>query len=118
MDFVCIFGIIGAVLGVYGAGQNYNAYPVISLENVASGLTHSIAGFASLYILFSGTASLKRKNIVPTACILLCFCIVAYATNLLLDYNYMFLASSTASYCATIAMYEELKKKEAKKKNE
>lgn len=91
MDFVCIFGIIGAVLGVYGAGQNYNAYPVISLENVASGLTHSIAGFGSLYILFSGTASLKRKNIVPTACILLCFCVVAYATNLLLDYNYMFL---------------------------
>ena len=28
---------------------------------------------------------------MPTACILLCFCIVAYATNLLLDYNYMFL---------------------------
>ena len=91
MDFVCIFGIIGAVLGMYGAGQNYNAYPVLSLENVASGLTHSIAGFGSLYIMFSGTASLKSSNIPLTTCILLCFCIAAYAVNHILDYNYMFL---------------------------
>ena len=43
--------------------------------------------------------------------------IYSWATGIQ-DYNYMFLASSTATYCATIAMYEELKKKEAKKKNE
>jgi len=48
LDFVCIFGILGAVLGTYGAGQNYNAYPVLSLDNVVSGITHSISGFASL----------------------------------------------------------------------
>jgi uncharacterized membrane protein YwaF len=91
LDFVCIFGILGAVLGTYGAGQNYNAYPVLSLDNVVSGLTHSIAGFASLYILISGMASLKRKNIGITFTILLSFCVVAYVANLLLDYNYMFL---------------------------
>ena len=92
-DFVCIFGILGAVLGVYGAGQNYNAYPVLSLENVASGLTHAIAGFGSLYIMFSGLASLKKKNILPTCCILVCFSATAYVANRLLDYNYMFLMS-------------------------
>ena len=91
LDFVCIFGILGAVLGTYGAGQNYNAYPVLSLDNVVSGLTHSIAGFASLYILISGMASLKRKNIGITFAILLGFCVAAYVANLLLDYNYMFL---------------------------
>ena len=91
LDFVCIFGILGAVLGTYGAGQNYNAYPVLSLDNVVSGLTHSIAGFASLYILISGMASLKRKNIGITFAILLSFCVAAYVANLLLDYNYMFL---------------------------
>jgi uncharacterized membrane protein YwaF len=91
LDFVCIFGILGAVLGTYGAGQNYNAYPVLSLDNVVSGLTHSIAGFASLYILISGMASLKRKNIGITFTILLSFCVAAYVANLLLDYNYMFL---------------------------
>ena len=89
--FVCIFGILGAVLGTYGAGQYYNAYPVLSLDNVVSGLTHSIAGFASLYILISGMASLKRKNIGITFAILLGFCVAAYVANLLLDYNYMFL---------------------------
>ena len=91
LDFVCVFGILGAVLGTYGAGQNYNAYPALSLDNAVSGLTHSIAGFASLYILISGMASLKRKNIGITFAILLGFCVAAYIANILLDYNYMFL---------------------------
>ena len=91
LDFVSIFGILGAVLGTYGAGQNYNAYPVLSLDNVVSGLTHSISGFASLYILCSGMASLKRRNIGITFGILGVFCIAAYIANLGLDYNYMFL---------------------------
>lgn len=91
LDFVCIFGIAGAVLGVYGAGQNYNAYPVLSFDNVVSGITHSLSGFASLYLLISHMGSLKRRNVLPTAIILLGFCVAAYAANLLVDYNYMFL---------------------------
>ena len=91
LDFVCIFGLLGAVLGTYCAGQNYACYPVISLDNVASGLTHSISGFAALYILISGMASMKKKNIPITFAILLCFCVAAYTANVCLDYNYMFL---------------------------
>ena len=91
LDFVCIFGLLGAVLGTYGAGQNYAAYPVLSLDNVASGLTHTISGFASLYILISGMASMKKKNISITFMILTCFCIAAYIANLCFDCNYMFL---------------------------
>ncbi len=91
LDFVCIFGIVGAVLGVYGAGQDYNCYPVLSFDNVVSGITHSLSGFASLYILISGMGSLKRENIHCTATILLGFCVMAYTANVLLDYNYMFL---------------------------
>ena len=91
VDFVCIFGIVGAVLGVYGAGQNYNAYPVLSFDNVVSGITHSISGFASLYIMFSGIERLKTKNIPFTFGILIAFCIMAYTANVLIDYNYMFL---------------------------
>ena len=34
------------------------------------------------------------------------------------DNNYVFLAGSSATYCATAAMYEEMKKKEAKKKTD
>ena len=91
LDFVCVFGIVGAVLGVFGAAQNYNAYPVLSFDNVVSGITHCISGFASLYIMFSGMTSLKKSNLLPTAAILLCFCLIAYLVNLLVDYNYMFL---------------------------
>lgn len=61
IDFACIFGIIGALLGTYGAGQNYAAYPVLSIDNVVSGLTHGIAGFASLYILFTGMESMEKE---------------------------------------------------------
>ena len=91
LDFVFIFGILGAVLGTYGAGQNYGAYPVLSLDNVVSGITHSISGFASLYIVFSGMASMKKKNIPISFSILIGFCIAAYIANIALDYNYMFL---------------------------
>ena len=91
LDFVCIFGILGAVLGTYGAGNNYGSYPVLSFDNVVSGLTHSISGFASLYIMISGMTDMPRRNIPITFGILLGFCGAAYLANILLDYNYMFL---------------------------
>ena len=91
LDFVCIFGILGAVLGTYGAAQNYSCYPVLSFDNVVSGLTHSISGFVSLYIMVSGMECLKKKNIVLTFAILGVFCVLAYVANILIDYNYMFL---------------------------
>ena len=90
-DFVCIFGILGAVFGTIGAGQNYNAYPVLSFENVVSGITHSISGFASLYILFARMASMKKRNIAITFSILVGFCVAAYIANVTIPYNYMFL---------------------------
>ena len=91
LDFVFIFGILGAVLGTYAAGQNYGCYPVFSFDNVISGITHATAGFASLYIVFSGMESMKKKNIWITFSILLSFCVAASIANELLDYNYMFL---------------------------
>ena len=91
LDFVMIFGILGAIVGTYGAAQNYGVYPVLSIENVSSGLTHSISGFASLYIMISGMRSMKKKNIKATCFILAFFCALAYIVNLLIDYNYMFL---------------------------
>lgn len=91
LDFVFIFGLLGAILGTVGAGQNYNAYPVLSLDNVASGLTHCISGFASLYIVLSGQASMKKRNIPITYAILAVFCAAAYIANMALDTNYMFL---------------------------
>lgn len=91
LDFVAIFGILGALLGTYGAAQNYNAYPVLCFTNVVSGITHTIAGFASLYILISGMASMKKRNIGITFGILFGFCVAAHIANVTLDYNYMFL---------------------------
>ena len=91
LDFVCIFGVLGAVLGTYFAGQNYAAYPVLSLDNVVSGITHSISGFTSLYIMISGMASMKKENVWITFTILLGFCVAAYVANVALECNYMFL---------------------------
>lgn len=91
LDFVAIFGILGAVLGTYGAGQNYNAYPVLSFDNVVSGITHSISGFCSLYIMISKMESFKKENIWITFTILIGTCVLAYVVNILIDYNYMFL---------------------------
>lgn len=91
LDFVFIFGILGAVLGTYLAGNNYSSYPVLSFDNTVSAITHSISGFASLYIVISGMESMRKKNIPITYAILSSFCIMAYIANVLLPYNYMFL---------------------------
>ena len=91
LDFVVIFGILAATFGTYFAGQNYGAYPVLSLDNVASGITHTMSGFASLYILFSGLASMQKKNIPITFGIITGGCVLAYIANAIVDYNYMFL---------------------------
>lgn len=91
LDFVLTFGILGAVFGTIGATQNYGCYPVLSMDNVFSGITHSISGFASLYIGFSGMTSLKKKNLPITLGILGVFSVLAYVANVTLDYNYMFL---------------------------
>ena len=91
LDFVFTFGILGAVFGTVGATQNYASYPVLSMDNVFSGVTHSISGFASLYIGISGMRSMKRKNFPITISVLLGFAVAAYVANVILDYNYMFL---------------------------
>ena len=91
LDFISIFGLLGALLGTYGAAQNYGCYPVLSFPNVVSGITHCISGFAALYILISGMASMDKKDIPITLSILTFFCVAAYVANDLVDYNYMFL---------------------------
>ena len=93
LDFVSIFGMLGAIFGTYGAGQNYNAYPVLGFDNIVSGITHTIAGFAALYILIVGLASMKKRNIGITLGILSGFCVAAYVANICVNYNYMFLRS-------------------------
>ena len=91
LDFVFIFGILGAVLGTYFAGQNYSCYPVFSFDNMISGVTHSISGFVSLYIGITGMAGMKIRNLKITFSVLLSFCAAAYIANVLIDCNYMFL---------------------------
>ncbi|MBR3927678.1 MAG: YwaF family protein [Clostridia bacterium] len=91
LDFVAMFGMLGAIFGTYCAGQNYACYPVISYNNVLSGITHTISGFASLYIIIAGLSSMKRRNIWISFAIVMGFCVAAYIANIIIDYNYMFL---------------------------
>ncbi len=91
LDFVSVFGVLGMLAGTYGAGQNYACYPVLSFNNVQSGLIHGISGFAAVYIFAAGMASLQKHNIWITFTILTGLCAVAYAANMLIGYNYLFL---------------------------
>ena len=91
LDFVLIFGLLGALAGTFGAAQNFGSYPLICIDNVASVVTHCISGFGALYIGFSGLGSLKKHNIGITFGILCFFCGAAYIVNHIIDYNYMFL---------------------------
>ena len=71
--------------------QNYAAYPVLSFDNVVSGITHTISGFTSLYIGVSGLSSMKKNNVWISFVILLVFAVVAYPVNVAFGSNYMFL---------------------------
>ena len=93
LDFVFMFGMLGGLLGTYGMALNYNTYPTISWPNFVSAVTHSMSGFAALYIGVSGMASMKKKNIPLSFAILFSFAIAAYVANLAIGYNYMFLMS-------------------------
>ena len=91
LDFVFVFGILGAIAGTIGAAQNYNAYPVLSFDNVVSAITHCISGFASLYIVISDMESMKKENIPLLFMILGIFIVLAFIANYIIPYNYMFL---------------------------
>lgn len=92
LDFVVVFGIIGAILGTFGSTENFNKYPVLSFYNIISGITHSISGFASLYIIISKMDSMKIKNWPIVISVLLSFCGLALLANWAFNENYMFLA--------------------------
>ncbi len=94
LDFIFIFGMLGAILGNIGAAQNFSSYPVLSYDNIEFVLTHVIFGFSSLYIAISGMKSMKKENMVLTFAIIISFCVAAYIANLIIDYNYMFLMRS------------------------
>lgn len=91
-DFVCIFGVLSATFGTICAGHNYSTMPVLSFDCVVSGITHTLSGFASLYIMLAGFGGLKKENMCATYGILLAFCVCAYTANCLIsNANYMFL---------------------------
>lgn len=93
LDFIFVFGILGAFFGTYFAGNNYGSYPVVCIDNTVSAITHTVAGFASLYIVISGMQSMKKRNISLNIAILTAFSVIAYIVGALIPYNYMFLFS-------------------------
>lgn len=91
IDFLFIFGILGAVFGTIGAAQNYGCYPVLSMDNVFSGVTHCISGFASLYLAISGMLKMEKRNIPVTFGIISGFFVAALIADYTIPYNYMFI---------------------------
>ena len=91
LDFILIFGFIAGVFGTVGAAQNYNAYPVLSIDNVSSAITHCISAFASIFIGITGISELKMKNMWITFSILITVVLLAQIANIIVPYNYMFL---------------------------
>ncbi len=91
MDFIFLFGPLGALLGTYGAGNIFSCYPILSYDILCSVATHSIAGFAAVYIGTSGLLRMEKRDAWITVSVLFSFSAAAMLANHLLDYNYMFL---------------------------
>ena len=93
LDFVFIFGVIGCWTGTYFAAENYGDFPVLAFDNVVSAITHAISGFSALYIVISGMAEMKWKNLPWCGALIIFFCILAYIADVTVPYNYMFMIS-------------------------
>ncbi len=93
LDFVFIFGLLGALLGTVMAANIYSYYPALHFAPLVSMFTHGIAGFSSLYIGLAGLATMEKKNIPLTMGTFLGFLLVAEVINLTLHKNYMFLVT-------------------------
>lgn len=65
---------------------------MISLDNVASCITHTLVGFASLYILISGLCSMRKENMYITVVILGVFCVLALFVVYIALYYYIYFA--------------------------
>jgi len=97
LDFVMMFGLLGGMLGTYMAGNIYSIFPVLHFHPLVSLITHSISGFSALYIGFSHSFSLEKKNVGITIGILGVFMGVAAIVNQIgkvahFQDNYMFLS--------------------------
>lgn len=91
LDYVFVFGFLSCTFGTFGAAHFYNTYPVLSYYNIFSNITHTMSGFAALYIVISGMQSMKKNTMYWVMGILLAVCAVALVINATGDYNYMFL---------------------------
>lgn len=98
LDFIFLFGLLGAMLGMWAGANVYGSFPILSLDCIVSAVTHAGIGLVSLYIPIAGLSRLKLKNAPITVTILLIFCALAYGVNCLIaalgdgtPYNYMFL---------------------------
>lgn len=95
LDFVVIFGWLGALLGTYFAANIYSFVPVIHFRTINSLITHALAGFATVYIIKARITSLEKNNIPYTLTILLVFVFLALLANKIYpSQNYMFLRRS------------------------
>ncbi len=98
LDFIFLFGLLGAMLGMWAGANVYGSFPILSLDSLVSAVTHAGIGMVSLYVPIARLSRLKRENANITVCILLLFCAAAYGVNQLIavlgdgtPYNYMFL---------------------------
>ena len=90
LDFVTLFGLLGALAGTYGNAPLFNNNPILSFDVFASLSTHSISGFASIYIIASKMYSMKDDNIKITFLIMTIAFFIALIVDYLIDENYMY----------------------------
>jgi len=97
LDFVMMFGLLGAVLGTYLAGNIYSIFPVLHFDPMISLATHMTSGFSALYIGLSGLGTMEKKNRMSGVLILGGFMALAFVIDQVgkvahFQDNYMFLS--------------------------
>ncbi|HAQ56617.1 MAG TPA: hypothetical protein DCR44_04380 [Acholeplasmatales bacterium] len=97
LDFVMMFGLLGAVLGTYLAGNIYSIFPVLHFDPMISLATHMTSGFSALYIGLSGLGTMEKKNRGIGVLILGVFMALAFVIDQIgkvaqFQDNYMFLS--------------------------
>lgn len=116
LTFLYIFGIISCLGGTVLASNYFGSSPILSFDLLVSVTTHTISGFASLYVIIVDLVEIKKGNILGCAIVLGIFELLAFGANQAnmginaamgkcYETNYMFLTRSAGTpfeICNTI----------------
>ena len=89
-DFIAICGFIMGFMGNYFAGNIYGSHPAISYLSLISAFSHSIFGFAAMFVFVAKLNKMEKRNIPFVIGLLFVYMSITLVVDYTTGKNFMF----------------------------